>query len=513
MKARRKAPSAKQIAARKAFASKFGGKKMARRGAAKRRKASANPAPAKRVKVEEEETTMELEENPRRKKSRRKKARRKTARKAPRRKTSRRRKARSAPRRKASRRRSRRRVSTTTAGKVHVVRLPRAPQVKVIRIEEKKRRRRKSTRRRSRRLLENPSSLAVNGSAGGYDGLFENPSLMEAYSGSSLKAFGWAAAGLGVGLVFARGVDRYIATMKPADSTPTALTANNPWYGRNAVAAQNRRPGALRLGVQGVGALAGIGAAYATRNQKVLPWLLGGISLGFGSNLVVQVAEWFFMPRLLKIAAPNDETFANRMYVLEQVETQDTVDGYFENWANIPSLSLGQTTPISTGGIAGPLELGHVYTLGQAGQNGGQLAGGGQGGCGGCGGGCDGGCGGGCGGKQLCTYVVQTGDKLAAFLTASGVSIDMVNALNNGNYWVPGNQVVLPYEMCMTLTRTPGLPMQPPPDGTIVAIQTPSGTREFFTEIPGGPPVINYTPGTILGSEPYIPKSDDNDDS
>lgn len=520
MAKRRKAPTAKQLAARAAFAARFGGKKTARRGKAKRAAAkTATRAPVKRR--EEEEEAMELEENPRKKsrkkkskskrKAKRKSPKRKASRKSPKRKASRKKARRAAPKRRRGKRRSTR---TSTTGKVHVVRLPSAPRVQDVRIVEKKRRRRKKASR-ALALLENPGvSMSMN--PGGYDGLFENPTLAEAYSGQSLKAFLIAAGGIAFGLVFARGVDRYVSTMKPSDSG--SMSGNNPWYGRDAALAFNRRPGALRLGVQGVGALAAIGGAYLTRNNKYAPWALGGIALGFGSNLMLQVAEWFLLPRIpgLKIdpAKSNEASFANRMYVVEQVETQDIVDGYFEKWDTIPALSDGQKNPPVIEGVlvAGPNPA--LVALGAAPN--GKLAGGCGcgGGCGGCGG-CNGGGGGG-GGRRMCTYVVQPGDSLAALLAAAGVDISAVNALNNGDYWMPGNQVVLPYEMCMTLTGgggTPVLPEQPgiTPDGTIVFQpvgpgSAPSSVRETFTEIPGGPPVINYTPGIIRGTPEEAPK-------
>lgn len=518
-KSRRKAPTAKQLAARAKFAARYGGKKTARRGK-KRRAASAaalteNRAPAKRR--QEEEETMELEENPR-KKSRRKKSKAKRQskassrrRKAPRRKkASRKRARRAAPKKRRS---SRRRA----AGRVHVVRFPRAQRVKIIRVKSKPTKKRRKSRRRSRRqelaLLENPSTSTLG--SGAYEGLFDNPSLKEAYSMDNTKAFLLAAGGIALGLVFARGVDRFVATMKPKDSGN--LSANNPQYGRNAAFMQQTRPGALRLGVQGLLALGGIGAAYATRNNRYLPWALGGIALGAGANLGLQVAEWFILPRIpgLKVEAVNEATFANRMYVTEQVATQDIVADYIENWDQVPSLARGQTTEPTIEGIltpAGGSDPSLIYALGGAQHN--QLGGCGAN-CGNCGGRCNG-CGGG-GGGQLCSYVVQDGDDLAALLAAAGVSISAVNALNNGNYWVPGNQVVLPYAMCMSLTGgggTPAIPQQPNGGGGGTIVFQPVGPgsapTQVYTDIPGGPgrgvpvAVVRGTPEKDEASQ-YIP--------
>jgi hypothetical protein len=175
-------------------------------------------------------------------------------------------------------------------------------------------------------MLDNPA----------YSGLFENPSP---YSMDSLKAFGIASAGVGLGLLVARGIDRFVATMKPATSK-NGTTSNLAWYGKNAVAAINRRPGLVRLGVQAGGAVVAIGGAYALRNKPVAPWLLGGIALGFGSNLLLQAFEWYAIPYLLKIKKPDEKTIQNRLYVLEQTDTQDSVDAICEDWR--PSLPSGE---------------------------------------------------------------------------------------------------------------------------------------------------------------------------
>lgn len=320
-------------------------------------------------------------------------------------------------------------------------------------------------------MLDNPS----------YSTLFENP--MGAYSTESLKAFGVAATGVGLGLLVARGIDRFVATMKPADSK-NGFKANRAWYGKNAVAAINRRPGAVRLGVQAAGAVAGIGAAYALRNKPIAPWLFGGLALGFGSNLLLQFAEWYAIPYVLKIQKPEEQTVQNRLYVLEQMNTQDEVDKIFEDWGTKPALAANQdqNAPI----IAGPLnpaDSADIATLGRgaAGSRPSSPVGIGAsrrfipdgriGHCGECGG--DGGhysgcgqcdtCNGGARGRR-CQYTVERGVDLYSIANAAGVEVSAIAAMNGGGapdeWWQPGNQVILPEAACRVVESTPS-PEQP----------------------------------------------------
>jgi hypothetical protein len=286
-------------------------------------------------------------------------------------------------------------------------------------------------------MLDNPS----------YAPLFENP--MGAYSMDSLKAFGIASAGVGLGLLVARGIDRFVATMKPAASK-NGTTSNLPWYGKNAVAAINRRPGVVRLGVQAGGAVVGIGAAYMLRNKPIVPWLLGGIALGFGSNLLLQVFEWYLVPRILKIEKPDEKTTANRLYVLEQIDTQDKVDGIMEDWALKPALMQNQMQDPAQVVIAGPLNdpgSPDIATLGRgaavsrpsapAGAPGGSV--------------------GACGTCAACAYTVMPGDDLQPVLEEANLPLEVLEGLNGGgapdSWWLAGNRVILPEAACHAVTR------------------------------------------------------------
>lgn len=346
---------------------------------------------------------------------------------------------------------------------------------------------RKSRRRRSnpvampyvpahRGMLDNPS----------YSGLFENP--IGPYSTSSLKAFGVASAGLALGLLVARAADRFIATMKPKASK-NGKTSNLPWYGKNAVAAIYRRPDAIRLGVQAAGAVAGIGGAYMLRNKPIAPWALGGIALGFGSNLLLQLAEWYAIPYLLKIKDPGEKTMQNRLYVLEQIDTQDEVDKRFEDWASTPALMANQMQdpnavvvqgPLNTAGSSDLLTLGRIAAerarQGSLGTPRKFVADGRVGHCGECGG--DGGhyagcaqcvvCNGGGVRGRRCLYTVERNTDPYAIAQAAGITIADIAALNGGGtpdqWWIVGSQVTLPEPACNVVISqgTPALPENPP---------------------------------------------------
>lgn len=513
--ARKKAPSPAQIAARKAFAAKFGGKK--RRASAadnpakkRRRKRRANPAKAaapaanpkkrrRRRRANPAAAAARPAANPKRRRRRRASnprvssyTRKKTVKGHYRK-----------PAKKSRRRRSNPVSVPATRGitvHTHMHGGGAAP----VRDNPRRRRRRRSNpaasrpvaanpKRRRRRRRSNPASVPYMPSSHAmvrsgmldnpsYSTLFENP--MGAYSAESLKAFGVAAAGVGLGLLVARGIDRFVATMKPADSK-NGIKANRAWYGKNAVAAINRRPGALRLGVQAAGAVAGIGAAYALRNKPIAPWAFGGLALGFGANLLLQFAEWYAIPWVLKIQKPDEQTVQNRLYVLEQVNTQDEVDKIFEDWATKPALAANQdqNAPI----IAGPLNAAgsdDIATLGRgaAGSRPSSPVGIGAprrfvpdgriGHCGECGG--DGGhysgcgqcdvCNGGTRGRR-CLYTVERGADVYAIANAAGVDIGAIAAMNGGGtpdqWWQPGAQVVLPEAACRVVENTP-VPQEPP---------------------------------------------------
>lgn len=470
--------------------------------------------------------------------------------KAPKRRKARKPRKAAAPKRK--RKKSRRKAKTaktartTVAGKIHVVKLPGRTIVKEIRVEAAKKRTKKRKKKghggarpshEELMLLENPMSEGL----GGYEALFENP--MGPYSTSSLKGFGWAAGGVGLGLVVAELVDRYIATRTPADSKSGGPDAkgNNPWFGRDAAAAMQRRPDALRLGVQAVGALAGIGGAYALRGRSIAPWLIGGTAVGFGANLFKQLIMWWVAPRILK-AKENEAVLGNRLLPLEQVELQDKIDAIWEDWQKVASLMDNQKvagTPV----VVSPLSASpsqNVLTLGGATGNG-PLPGavgfvsqpGRVGACMSCGGmqGCWSNCpalncpddrdckdcsphdgdGGGQRGR-LCEYVVQRGDDLTALVTASGVPANDIAALNGGGdpstWWRAGATVVLPEQACYVVWRhqnggngdgNGGGDRQPPPSGEPLIQERPNGGDTPFIPRPEEPvrsiPPARPTPG------------------
>jgi LysM domain-containing protein len=360
-------------------------------------------------------------------------------------------------------------------------------------------------RRHRRRYASNRRRYSGNPTLGGlianptYSNLFENP--MGPYSMASLKSFGVAAAGLALGLAVARGADRYVATMKPADSK-SGNKANRAWFGRAAAAAINRRPTILRLGVQAGGAVLAIGGAYALRNRALAPWLLGGIALGFGSNLFLQFLEWWVIPYLMKRKDPSEMTLTNRLYSLEQIDDQDKVDAAFLDWQNVPALAAAQdqNAPVITSPLGLPAS---ISVLGRPGSMRAQsmvgaprrfVADGRVGHCDTCGG--DGGHYSGCsqcdicngGGGRKCAYTVQPGSDIYAVASASGVSVGEIAAMNGGgtpdSFWIVGREVTLPEAACNAVLKSSGgpsslplNPMTPPPPATntLLVNQPPPG--------------------------------------
>lgn len=346
-----------------------------------------------------------------------------------------------------------------------------------------------------------------------YAGLFENP--MGPYSAASLKSFAVVSGGLAIGLAAARGVDRYVATMKPADSK-SGNKANRAWFGRAAAAAINRRPNILRLGVQAGGAVLSIGGAYALRNKSMAPWLLGGVALGFGSNLFLQALEWWVIPYLLKRKSPDEQTLANRMFALEQIDDQDKVDAAFTDWQTIPALASAQdqNAPV----IQSPLGLpASIAVLGAAGRPGRQqamvgaprrfVADGRVGHCDACGG--DGGHYSGCancdicnGGGRKCAYTVQAnGPSAYDVANATGVTVSEISALNGGgtpdSFWLVGKEVVLPETACNYVSRGA------PSSGPLTNVPAPSSSTLVNQAPP--PPAGNLL--TYQATGPNVPPS------
>ncbi len=359
--------------------------------------------------------------------------------------------------------------------------------------------------------------------------MLENSAMLEnqtsPFTARGLVNYGIAAAGLAIGTVVADFTDRVVATRKPKDGT-------NPWYGADAAAAIYRRPDAMRLGVQVVGGVLGLAAAYFAKGRGILPWLATGVALGFGSNALVKVVNWYLMPAVLKVKDPTEKSAANRYYALEQDSVQKMVDDAFAKYATNPALSDGQKGDASV--IKSPLGdlTTNLMVLGSPSEGkaephataAGSAVGSGQpprtfvdtgriGHCAECGGnnGCYNDC------KSLCSncgdsytpwmecsYQVEAGDDLAAMAAAGGVTVLQVNAMNNGQtpdiYWVPGNTVNLPYGICMVVKKrqqgvpmSPSMPIQPvaPPTYQPTVIETPPGVTPLSpaTTVYGAPPM------------------------
>lgn len=589
--------SQRAMAVREVIMAKAKRKRSAAQIAATQRMLAA--AAAKRAGREELEELEELEENPKMAKRAGKKAAKKTARKSarksarkPARKSARRKAAakRSAPKKpskrkhkksavaavaatpkKPSRRKrkksmpaasaaapkkhKRRSRTKRTQGKAHIVRLKGAPKVQHVEIVEKKRPKR---RKRKAQLMENPMALAPVGGMGTFGGLFENP--IGPLSKDSLVGFGWAAAGTAIGLAGARLTDRYVATMAPGKSK-SGVEGKHPWYGRDAAAMINRRPGALRYGVQAGGALAGMIAAYAARNVRVLPWLFGGLALGYGSNLILLALEWAILPKILKGDPNKPETMTsglggigNRLLPVEQEYVQDALDKQLEDWSSILDLAASQANekPVAPSPLATPQS---AYTLGESRGGppgplpqavGGLIPTGRVGSCASCGG--NGGCyqscpeiqncgpcaNGGGGGERdsadRCEYTVQPGDDLQTLLDASGVTVSEIEALNGGRpieqVWQEGAAVVLPYAACVEVVRRlpppvrtriperepqeppPPPPPPPPPTPEREPTPTPSRPTPTFTLVPEAVkpsrpvPTFTLAPSAV---KPYVP--------
>jgi hypothetical protein len=160
-------------------------------------------------------------------------------------------------------------------------------------------------------------------------GLFDNPN---GFGGDALRALGIVSTGVGVGYTVAELADRFVATRGNKE----------PWYGRDAAAYQQSRPDALRLGVQAAGAVAGIAGASMTSGP--VAWLLGGLSIGFGANLVRMGLNYYVMPMILPVEDASNKTLGNRLYPLEQEAVQTKVTAYLEAKQKA---QLAEQTPIS----------------------------------------------------------------------------------------------------------------------------------------------------------------------
>ena len=505
-------------------------KKATKRAAAKTRK-----SPKRKRKAKAKASGIPFIAGPTAAKPKKRRAKKKAKAKAKRKKTTRR----AAPKRSKAK-------TTRTQGKAHIIKLKGAPKVQYVEVVEKKR----PKKRRKKKLMENPASLALAApsAVGSFGGLFENP--MGALSKDSLVSFAWAASGTAIGLAVARITDRLVATRKPGKSK-NGVEGKHAWLGRDAAAMINRRPDAMRLGAQGVGALAAMIGAYTARNVRVLPWALGGIALGFGSNLLLLVLEWMVLPKILKVDPKDPKTsteglggFGNRVLPMEQDYVQDELDKQLEDWAALTNLAAAQAGEKPT--AASPLALpSNVYTLGEGPGGtprplsqavGGLIPTGRVGECVSCGG--QGGCYSGCpevqncgpcsegaselpddGGGRKCTYIVQVGDHLPTLLSASGTLLKDIMSLNNGDspeqFWRPGHEVTLPYTACVEVVRRlppplrqqiPDIPVREPTPDIPNIPNIP--VREPTPSIPVREPSPDRPVQLVRANLPSIPSSD-----
>lgn len=408
--------------------------------------------------------------------------------------------------------------------------------------------------------LDNPEDFDDNPGIGG---LVSNQGP---FGREQLMGYLAAAGGVAFGLIVADFVDRFVATRRPRDSegtTPGQMVKGlNPWYGRNAAAAIRMRPDAMRLGVQALGAIGSMAAAYFTRNVRIVPWLLGGAAIGFGSNLMKQLVDWYLMPFLFKVDKPDEVSLANRLYSLEQPAVQDEISRLFTNWAQVPNLSAQQLDPIPAGAIQSPLTIGKGQ-LPAAGQSAIALAGtpqrdpqpqplvaagnrgvghangqrqkmatGRLGMCSSCGGGGGGGANGWCWsdcpdlcsscGEQMaaadmCRIVVQDGwpvTLLNGLITATGANPADVARANSwadlnavATAWRPGAEIVLPNVVCMAIHRAKarGLSNEQAILSVAEGFNTGNGAQPFMVSpaVAGlAPPMVGAVPEREREPEP-----------
>jgi len=325
---------------------------------------------------------------------------------------------------------------------------------------------RKKGRRKKRR--HNPaeiSDLSLRHTNPGEQGIFSNAGP---FSGEGVKKYGIAIGGVGVGLIVADVLDRFVATRTPASASngSAQVKGQRPWYGKDAAAAIRRRPDAWRLGAQAALAVGAVALGYFTRNKPLLSWFFGGLSVGAGSALFEKLWTWYAGPMLMSVdkTKPSEMTIGNRLYSFEQGFVQDDIDKAFETWPTIPQLMSAQApgdnptiAPVSSGALQGlPSGKAHSGASGTTGSprhfvNTGRL-----GKCGGCGG--SRGCWSDCSGYKecpdcdqagrKCKYMIQPGDDLAAMAGAAGVNMETIAALNGGTIPSVGSSVILPESMC-----------------------------------------------------------------
>lgn len=126
--------------------------------------------------------------------------------------------------------------------------------------------------------------------------------------GRNTKDLMVAGVGLGLGLVGASMLDRYVATL-PAQGSEKAFV------GTGAITKIQEKPTNARIAAQAIGTgAAGIGSYLLKKKSPTGAYLLGGVAVGFGVKLFQCVVDGMLMPALLKAEKPLEDTFANRMY-------------------------------------------------------------------------------------------------------------------------------------------------------------------------------------------------------
>jgi hypothetical protein len=166
---------------------------------------------------------------------------------------------------------------------------------------------RTSSRRSGRRHYDNPDFYGQ--AFLGNPDLFDNPEF------SANPDVSWMSIGLGIGFAaltytLIDMLDRYVATSGKTDA----------WYGPDAFARIYERPSGMRIAVQAVVAVLGIGGAiwYGRRDGSSpnVVGILAGIGGGAATHLTVQLLTTWLMPKMLKAGdgTTTDKTLGNRLY-------------------------------------------------------------------------------------------------------------------------------------------------------------------------------------------------------
>jgi len=220
------------------------------------------------------------------------------------------------------------------------------------------------------------------------------------------------------GIMFYELAYRWIATGKPADRPNQK--AHHPWYGRDAAAAQRRRPGIFQL------------ASFVACGFALGLTLSKSVGVGVFLSVAREVAVWYILPLVFWVRHDNEPSIANRMFPLEQYRVQNQIAGMLEHWDELPSLTASQLRiPV----VGSPLNnSAKDYGLSGASKELEEII---------------------AANATRCEYKIEEGDDLDVMLTESGVSLREVTELNmnavvDGTVvWKPGNKVILPRKFCL----------------------------------------------------------------